>query len=77
MRRLAWTSAARISDKYQIRLTRSIYYKFSDISLGWLLNPWIVFKLQQVRNNRNVSLKEAIVIIDFDNTPPRQLIITN
>ena len=25
MRRLAWTFAARIGDKYQIRLTRSIY----------------------------------------------------
>ena len=27
MRRLAWTFAARIGYKYQIRLTRSIYYK--------------------------------------------------
>ena len=27
MRRLAWTFAARIGDKYQIRLTWSIYYK--------------------------------------------------
>ena len=27
MRRLAWTFAARIGDKYQIRLTRSIYYR--------------------------------------------------
>ena len=26
MRRLAWTFAARIGDKYQIRLTRSLYY---------------------------------------------------
>ena len=27
MRRLAWTFAARIGDKYQIRLTRSIWFK--------------------------------------------------
>ena len=35
MRRLAWTFAARIGDKYQIRLTRStcimLYYKFSEL----------------------------------------------
>ena len=29
MRRLAWTFAARIGDKYQIRLTRSIWYCWS------------------------------------------------
>ena len=28
MRRLAWTFAARIGDKYQIRLTRSICHRF-------------------------------------------------
>ena len=31
MRRLAWTFAARIGDKYQIRLTRSIYCKISSV----------------------------------------------
>ena len=31
MRRLAWTFAARIGDKYQIRLTRSIYLDSSSI----------------------------------------------
>ena len=35
MRRLAWTFAARIGDKYQIRLTRSIW-KNDDIYLSWL-----------------------------------------
>ena len=29
-RRLAWTFAARIGDKYQIRLTRSIWFHESD-----------------------------------------------
>ena len=32
MRRLAWTFAARIGDKYQIRLTRSNYY-------SWIRSP--------------------------------------
>ena len=32
MRRLAWTFAARIGDKYQIRLTRSIYI---SVKYGW------------------------------------------
>ena len=35
MRRLAWTFAARIGDKYQIRLTRSILFKFCSF-LCWL-----------------------------------------
>ena len=34
MRRLAWTVAARIGDKYQIRLTQSIlYYYLSNLGL--------------------------------------------
>ena len=32
MRRLAWTFAARIGYKYQIRLMWSIWYKFKDIT---------------------------------------------
>ena len=34
MRRLAWTFAARIGDKYQIRLTRSILYTHFFLSLS-------------------------------------------
>ena len=34
MRRLAWTFAARLGDKYQIRLTRSIYY-LNGCVCGW------------------------------------------
>ena len=47
MRRLAWTFAARIGDKYQIRLTRSIYCSCIELatylstsrrdSVGWCL----------------------------------------
>ena len=33
MRRLAWTFAARIGDKYQIRLTRSIWYLYWTIKM--------------------------------------------
>ena len=44
MRRLAWTFAARISDKYQIRLSRTIYqianiHGNSSIILHWLHVP--------------------------------------
>ena len=42
MRRLAWTFAARIGDKYQIRLTRSIYKIWPKDSIMRLIN---------VRNN--------------------------
>ena len=34
MRRLAWTFAARIGDKYQIRLTRSIWYLTMQVKPG-------------------------------------------
>ena len=34
IRRLAWTFAARIGDKYQIRLTRSILFTFSSKSIN-------------------------------------------
>ena len=42
MRRLAWTFAARIGYKYQIRLTRSIYRKvsYSDLQLQCLSRVW-------------------------------------
>ena len=33
MRRLAWTFAARIGDKYQIRLTRSIWFNYFELLL--------------------------------------------
>ena len=33
MRRLTWTFAARIADKYQIRLARSIYHHFIENGL--------------------------------------------
>ena len=36
MGRLAWTFAARISDKYQIRLTRSIYDMIMFLHRKWL-----------------------------------------
>ena len=46
MRRLAWTFAARIGYKYQIRLTRSKCYenscKVSALSPLWLLRSWFL-----------------------------------
>ena len=39
MRRLAWTFAARIGCKYQIRLTRSNYYKYHNL-MSWLNCVW-------------------------------------
>ena len=39
MRRLAWTFAARIGDKYQIRLTRPSWYIYGDKSLNFI-NIW-------------------------------------
>ena len=48
MRRLAWTFAARIGDKYQIRLTRPILFvklcimmHFQDLYLVTILLNWI------------------------------------
>ena len=38
MRRLAWTFAARIGDKHQIRLTRFIYQYTSSLWLQYKLN---------------------------------------
>ena len=39
MRRLAWTFAARIGDKYQIRLTRSIWlWRWIDIRFSCILH---------------------------------------
>ena len=43
MRRLAWTFAARIGDKYQIRLTRSIWYW----DRSW--KPWHTFLTPSTR----------------------------
>ena len=40
MRRLAWTFAARIGDKYQIRLTRSMYFH-------WIHQFWVICILKQ------------------------------
>ena len=53
MHRLAWTFAARIGDKYQIRLTRSIWCKiyYTLPSLLTIISPatplwcWILFKV--------------------------------
>ena len=42
MRRLAWTFAARICDKYQIRLTRSIYKTHDPSSLWCILQAQIL-----------------------------------
>ena len=38
MRRLAWTFASRIGDKYQIRLTRSNMYFYINISEYQIIN---------------------------------------
>ena len=48
MRRLAWTFAARIGDKYQIRLTRSTYKYYT-----WRQSTWDLYRLnEQVSVNR-------------------------
>ena len=46
MRRLAWTFAARIGDKYQIRLTRSIYTcicSANTVNRTWRIRNYIKF----------------------------------
>ena len=60
MRRLAWTFTARIGDKYQIRLTRSIYKPglkvLLDIMLyACVLNTWAVSR----------PLKTGIIVLDL------------
>ena len=42
MRRLAWTFAARIGDKYQIRLTRPIW---ADMEVWGLITSWQYFQV--------------------------------
>ena len=42
MRRLAWTFAARIGDKYQIRLTRSNYDRYVSFFVLFCLNAKII-----------------------------------
>ena len=49
MRRLAWTFAARTGDKYQIRLTRSIYH-FLGLVIDYFLPPAILMTLQEIQN---------------------------
>ena len=47
MRRLAWTFAARIGDKYQIRLTRSIYVDLELAERRWQFIPDLVLCSQK------------------------------
>ena len=47
MRRLAWTFAARIGDKYQIRLTRSIWYLWA-VKYSWSQSEyWHIYQGQR------------------------------
>ena len=48
MRRLAWTFAARIGDKYQIRLTRSLLYLATQKVAGYYVIPSETFECPSV-----------------------------
>ena len=61
MRRLAWTFAARIGDKYQIRLTRSIYPKRNIL---FLMYP---FKLVSIHNSTICVPKVIKLFIFYQN----------
>ena len=63
MRRLAWTFAARMGDKYQIRLTRpnwSLLLKFNDVNNQqlitghWILNRYDVTVLYRTISNLGI-----------------------
>ena len=59
MRRLAWTFAARIGDKYQIRLTRSICFMSRLIFNRWKKFAWGQIICQRKNNSlfdKHVSL---------------------
>ena len=72
MRRIAWTFAARIGDKYQIRLTRSIYVLNSEHTIAWIQISDILFiplyvgsgdkhnkkQQQQKKNNKKTKTKK-------------------
>ena len=64
MRRLAWTFAARICDKYQIRLTRPIlsqwnyHHVFTDIKLR--LAGWKRRTMKSAAVSRGISLRRTI-----------------
>ena len=62
MRRLAWTFAARIGDKYQIRLTRSIYENISREC--WISECWIS-KNKVIANNSKLTVYRRIYCRKF------------
>ena len=56
MRRLAWTFAARIGDKYQIRLTRSIC-----IHQKIFLQSWVLGKLNQLKGKTQTDYSSLYI----------------
>ena len=60
MRRLAWTFAARIGNKYQIRLTRSTC---KNIMLkNWYLNQDCILKIKIRRRKINIKSRHGIEV---------------
>ena len=65
MRRLAWTFAARIGDKYQIRLTRSLLC-INNVHAGFYhpVGYWTVFELSQelIRHHQYIICWGLIIL---------------
>ena len=60
MRRLAWTFAARMGDKYQIRLTRSIYNVPTESGSCVFCNYYLHVILQDSSNN---FIKKLVILV--------------
>ena len=67
MRRLAWTFAARIGYKYQIRLTRSICKWWVTSTLGWRYNRTHYHDLNFCFLVKHIPKKKACIFAIKDN----------
>ena len=71
MRRLAWTFAARICDKYQIRLTQSNLWYCWQITTSQSNHPWI-HRLEPPHDKTNImNVHPAKTQISLGNCPVR------
>ena len=67
MRRLAWTFAARIGDKYQIRLTRSIYKTWSScFGWRWLKPGFWIFNMQHILQSVSSIQVCTLALVNLD-----------
>ena len=67
MRRLAWIFAARIGDKYQIRLMRSNYIQaeVKEPKAGWIAQPKMENILATSKNKRVLRDSEFLHCSDW------------